>query len=386
MNTFDVAIVGGGLIGVSSAFELARRKLRVVVLDRQQPGREASWAAAGMLAPGPESPGSAALVPLMQESFRLYPDFVRAIEENSGKQTDFRRDGTLEIFFGADGESARDRFAREQQRLGIPVEAVSLETAREMERSLGASAVAAAWLPEEASIDPRLLMEAALSAARKRGVEVRSNFDVTALDRRGRRFVGVISGNEKISARHVAITAGCFSGAQNGDLARYAPTHPVRGQMIALRPRASTQEMLRRVLRSANGYLVPRSDGRILAGSTLENAGFEKIVTSAGLGSILHAAAELVPALADAEAVEAWAGLRPGTPDGLPILGPTDAEGLFVATGHYRNGVLLAPITAKLVAQWITGEKPGLNVDRFSPHRFAARIAPPGTLRHSLPS
>jgi glycine oxidase len=122
---------------------------------------------------------------------------------------------------------------------------------------------------------------------------------------------------------------------------------------------------------------VPRSDGRVLAGSTLENAGFEKVVTPAGLEKIMHAAAELIPTLADAETVETWAGLRPGTPDDLPILGPTDAEGLFVATGHYRNGILLAPITAKLVAEWVTGQKLGLDVDRFSPLRFAAPPLPP---------
>jgi glycine oxidase len=376
MDAFDVAIVGGGLIGVSSAFELAARKLRVVVVDRQQPGCEASWAAAGMLAPGPEAPESFALVPLLQESFRLYPGFVQEIEEHSGKRTDFRREGTLEIFFGAEGEPARDRFLSEHERVGIRVQPVSLDTARVMERSLGPAAVAAAWLEEEASIDPRLLMDRALSAARKRGVEVRSNFAVTALDRAGGRCVGIIGGGEKIPARHVVITAGCFSGAQIGDLGRYAPTHPVRGQMIALRPRAAAQLTLRRVVRSRNGYLVPRSDGRILAGSTLENAGFEKTVTPAGLAGIMHAAAELIPTLTDAETVETWAGLRPGTPDGLPILGPTDIEGLFVATGHYRNGILLAPLTANLVARWITGEKLGLNVDPFSPLRFAARVAP----------
>jgi glycine oxidase len=398
MKTFDVAIVGGGVIGMSAAFDLAARRLRVLVLDRQEPGREASWAAAGMLAPGTDDADSAALVPLMKESLEQYPEFVRAIEEASGKSTDFAREGTLEVFFGVTGESARDRFVRERRRLGLPAQAISVESAREMEPSLGPHAIAAAWLADEATIDPRLLMDAAVASARARGADIRSNCCVTALRREGQRCVGLVAGGHEISAREVVITAGCFSSCHDEEIARYAPTRPVRGQMIALRLQANSRRAenpshvprpknedsarlhaagkLRRVLRSVNGYLVPRSDGRILAGSTLENAGFEKIVTPAGLAKIIRAAIQLVPALAGAEIIETWAGLRPGTPDNLPILGRTDMEGLIVATGHYRNGILLAPITAKLIAAWITGEKTAIDVSACSPLRFLDRAAP----------
>jgi glycine oxidase len=372
-NTFDVAIIGGGLIGTAVAFELTARNLRVTVLDRQQPGRESSWAAAGMLAPGPDSPdshGSTKLVPLAKESLRLYPQFVAAIEQASAKPTGLAREGTLEIFYGASGEAARDNFVAEHRRMGLSAEPIHLESARKMEPSLNSTAGAAAWLPDEATVDPRALMDAVLSAAANRGAQIRADCAVTSLLVDGGRCAGIVAGGQRISAGHVVLTAGCFSGAMEDGIARYAPTRPVRGQMISLR---HPDVRLTRVLRSASGYLVPRLDGRILAGSTLEEAGFAKSVTPAGLQKILSAALELAPALAKAEILETWAGLRPGTPDDLPILGPTDTVGLIVATGHYRNGVLLAPITAKLVREWITVGKVTAAMEAFSPLRFQNR-------------
>ena len=183
---------------------------------------------------------------------------------------------------------------------------------------------AAAWLPEEATVDPRLLTDATLEAAGQRGAEIRVGCAVTSLLRDGDRCTGVIAGGERIAAHHVIVAAGCYSRGiaderENNWLAHYVPTNPVRGQMVALQP---SDFRLRRVLRSDSGYVVPRRDGRVVAGSTLEDAGFRKHVTAAGLRQILAAAVEMVPALAGAEVVETWAGLRPGTPDNLPILGP----------------------------------------------------------------
>jgi len=183
----------------------------------------------------------------------------------------------------------------------------------------------------------------------------------------------VIAGGEEISAGHVVLAAGCFSSqiaAESGFLARCSPTRPVRGQMMALRPDGVSQ---RRVLRSTRGYLVPRQDGHIVAGSTSEEAGFEKRVTPEGMRKIFDAALELSPGLASAEIIETWSGLRPGTPDDLPIIGPTDIEGLFVATGHYRNGILLAPVTAKLVREWIVDGRTEFEAEAFSPMRFVAQ-------------
>jgi glycine oxidase len=366
VKTFDVAIIGGGVIGCSIAFELAAEKRSVVVLDRQQPGREASWAAAGMLSPGPDSPEALPVTPLARESFRLYPEFVAAIEEASGKSTGFVREGTIEVFPGPHGEDQRDKMAAEYRRLGLAMEPISFEAARKLEESLGPAARIAAWLADESVLDPRMLMDALLEAGRRRGVEFRSECAVSSVMVEGHRCVGLVAGGGKILAKHVVGAAGCFSGRIDW-LARYAPTRPVRGQMLALRPDGFR---LGRVVRSEKGYLVPRRDGRIIAGSTLENAGFEKHVTPGGVEQILDGVLELVPGLANAEIVETWAGLRPGTPDNLPILGPTDIEGFLVATGHHRNGILLAPVTAKLLREWIVSGKTSMNTEAFSPLRF----------------
>jgi glycine oxidase len=368
MDFYDIAIIGGGIIGGSIAFELAQQKLRVVMLDRQQPGREASWAAAGMLAPVSETPESDAMMSLAKASFALYPEFIVAIESASGRSVEFRRCGTLHLFFTPEYEAERDLMLAALRGCAIRAEALSLKDAQRIEPALNAAARAALWLPDEAAVDPRLLTEAVLAAAAKQGAEIRAGAAVTSLVCEGTRVVGVIAAGERISAGRVIAAAGCFSSSIEG-LAPYAPTRPVRGQMIALRSR---NDSLRCVLRSRRGYLVPRSDGRALAGSTLENAGFEKFVTPSGMQQILAAAIELVPSLADATIVETWAGLRPDTPDHLPILGPTDIEGFLIATGHYRNGILLAPVTAKLLREWIVDGRTSLPVEQFSPLRFGS--------------
>ena len=378
MSAYDVIIVGGGLIGSSIAFELSTEKLRVLLLDRQEPGREASWAAAGMLAPGPDSSDATALVPLGIESLRLYPEFVAAIEKASVNSTDFTRTGTFEVFRGPRAEAQRDAMVAEFRRLAIGAEAISLNDARKHEPSLATHEGAIAWLPDEATIDPRLLIESVLAAARQSGAEIRANCAVNALLYEREACAGVIAGGQKIAAKQVIIAAGSFCSTINDaaheansqrttQLRQYAPVHPVRGQMLALR---SATVRLKKVLRSEYGYLVPRRDGRIIAGSTLENAGFAKQVTPQGVRQILDAALDLAPALIDAKIVDEWSGLRPGTPDLLPIIGPTDITGLWLATGHYRNGILLAPATAKIMRDWIVTGKSNFNAESFSPLRF----------------
>jgi len=187
------------------------------------------------------------------------------------------------------------------------------------------------------------------------------------------RCTGLVAGSERIEAGQVVLAAGCFSagiGSASEIVRQYAPTRPVRGQMMALRP---DSPLLRHVLRSAKGYLVPRRDGRIIAGSTSEEAGFEKRVTPGGLQKILNNALELLPELAGAEIVETWSGLRPGTPDDLPIIGPTDIDGLMIATGHYRNGILLSAVTARVIREWVTAGRTSFDAKAFSPMRFGAR-------------
>lgn len=371
MRTYDVAIIGGGIIGLSIAFELLAERLRVIVLDRQEPGREASWAAAGMLSPAPDSPRDLPLVPFARESLRLYPQFVQAIEEASGKPGAYVREGALEIFVSANAERDCEDRLRELQLLGITAEVMAIDAARQIDGALSPSARAALRQPEEGTVEPRVLMGALIAAARNRGVELRAGCEVRGVLRDGERCVGIIAGGERIVSRHVILAAGCFSGEIADDtwLKQLAPTRPVRGQMLALRPSVDAAKP-RHVMRSEHAYLVPRGDGRIVVGSTIEEAGFEKQVTAAGLSKILGAAIEMCPDLGGAEVVETWAGLRPGTPDDLPILGPTDIDGLWIATGHYRNGILLAAATAKLFRGMITGAKPAADPDRFSPLRF----------------
>jgi len=372
VKSYDVAIIGAGVIGASAAFELAAQKLRVVVLDRQQPGLEASWAAAGMLSPAPDSPRDLPLVPLGNQSLKLYPAFISGIEETSGRPAGFARLGALELFLGPHAEVECDRRVSECKRLGLAAEAISQEMARGWETSIGPAGHAAAWLPEEGTVEPRSLMDALIAAAQSRGVEFRAYCEVTKLLIERDRCIGVLAGAEKISARHVVVAAGSFSGCIGGQdetLARLAPTRPVRGQMIALRPDGAG---LQRVLRSDRGYLVPRRDGRIVAGSTSEDGVYEKRVTPAGIRKILDSALELFPALAGAEMLETWSGLRPGTPDDLPILGPTDIDGLLIATGHYRNGILLSAVTAMLIREWVTTDRTTFDARAFSPLRFAS--------------
>lgn len=372
MKTFDVAIIGGGIIGGSIAFELAQQKLRVAVFDRQQPGREASWAAAGMLSPAPDSPDAIPLVPLARASLELYPEFVAAVEEASGRSVGLRREGTLELLFARDASRELSTLIALHHGLGLPTEPLPFDEAYQLEPALGRDARAAAYLPYEGSVDNRALTEAALEAAVLRGATLYANMEVHAVTQAAKRVTGVRTRTEEIPAGHVILAAGCYSG-QVEAAPPYAPMRPVRGQMVALE---SPRVRLGHVLRSERGYIVPRAAAgatqRFVAGSTLEDAGFAKGLTPAGLESILHAAIELVPDLASAAVVETWSGLRPDTPDHLPVLGPTDIEGFTIATGHYRNGILLAPITARLIREQVTEGTTSLPMESFSPLRFAA--------------
>ena len=370
MNTYDVVIVGGGIIGGSIAFELAQRNLRVAVLDRQELMHEASWAAAGMLSPAPDSPAAIPVVPLGRASLALYPRFIDAVEEVSEIRTGYRTGGALEALFHGDAERELSTLVALHHGLGLACEPLRIEEAWEMEPALGRDARAAAFLPNEASVHPRSLASALLAASSAAGTELRPGVNVVSLIRDKKRCAGVkTASGETFSAGHVVVAAGCWT-SQLSEVALYAPTRPVRGQMVALR---HVGKPLCRVLRSERGYIVPRdmvTPQNLVVGSTIENVGYEKAVTSGGLEQILGAVNELAPSLAGAEILETWSGLRPGTPDQLPILGPTDVEGLTIATGHYRNGILLAPITAKLIADWITEGRTSLNCEDFDPLRF----------------
>jgi glycine oxidase len=370
VKSYEVLIVGGGIIGGSIAFELSRRNVRVALLDRQEFMREASWAAAGMLCPAPDCPAAIPLVPLGRASLAMYPHFIADVEEASGGRTGYRTDGTLEVLFHGDAERELSTLVALHHGLGLACEPLPLEEAQVMEPALGRDARAAAFLPNEAYVNTRTLAAAVLAAAEAAGAAMRPGVEVTSLVQDGNRCTGVKTADgENFAARHVVLAAGAWT-SQLKQAAPYAPTSPVRGQMVALR---NSGEPIHRVLRSEHGYIVPRdmsSPQNLVAGSTLENVGYRKAVTSGGLEQILVSVNELAPGLACAEILETWCGLRPDTPDHRPIFGPTDVEGLVIATGHYRNGILLAPITAKLIAEYITDGRTSMNLDEVSPLRF----------------
>jgi len=367
MKIYDAIVVGGGIIGGAIAFELARRNVGVLLLDSQSPGQEASWAAAGMLAPPPDSADAIPLVPLGRASLEIYPEFIAAIEEISGEKTGFRPYGAMEVLFGNDADRKLSTLIAVHHGLGLPAEVLRIDEAFELEPHLNRDLGAAALLRSEASVDNRALRRAVLRAAEASGAEIRSGCPVESVLQAAKRCTGVIAAGERIEGTSIVIAAGCFSARIEG-VSQYAPVRPVRGQMVALN---SERVEIGHVLRSEHGYIVPRGGGICLAGSTLENVGFEKRVTPDGLGKILAAALEIAPDLADASIIETWCGLRPDTPDHLPVLGPTDIEGLVMATGHFRNGILLTPITSRLIADWITDQRTIVSWDAFSPMRFA---------------
>ena len=366
MNSFDVVIAGGGLIGGSIALELALAGMKVGLYDSHEPGREASWASAGMISPAPESPAMIPFMPMSLGSVALYPELIRRVEDLTGKNVGYRKDGALDAILAGDVQEELSTIIALQHGVGLRAEALSAEQARELEPALTEEIEAAIFRPDEASLDNRIFTEAVLEAARIRGAQIFAGNGAAAIWKEGGRSKGLILEQGRVEAKWTIIAAGCFSARIEG-VAPYAPVFPAKGQMVALRCESVN---LRHVLWVDHTYLVPRNDGRIIAGSTIERTGFDRDVTAGGIQKILGGAMLLVPALEKARIEETWAGLRPDSPDHLPIIGATDVDGLLMATGHFRSGILLAPITARLIGEWVTEQRVSLDWERFSPMRF----------------
>jgi glycine oxidase len=351
VKSWEVIIVGGGIIGLSLAIALRRRGGRVLVVERGEPGREASYAAGGMLVDSSlETPP--ALQALAVASARMYPEFAHEIEVESGAKVDLRDHGTIVI------RSPEDV----QERPRVSMDELSPRALSELEPELAAKR---AFYLKERSVDPRALSSAATKAAKNLSVDFSSGDPVNAVDLSQGQVTGVTTSKTAFLTRKVVICAGAWS----GQIAPCAfPTRPVKGQMLCLAMPSRT--LLKHVIRSPKAYLIPRSDGRLLVGATVEEAGFDKRTDPGTIQRLHRAALELVPKLRDARILEDWAGLRPGTPDNLPILGATQTPGCYVATGHFRDGILLAPITAKLMCAVIEGSTPELDLAAFSPLRF----------------
>ncbi len=356
VKTWDVIVIGGGIIGLSLALDLRKRGATVLVVERGEPGREASYAAGGMLVDY-DAETKAALQPLAVASARMYPEFVRELQVESGINVDLRDQGAI-VFSSA---------GHEDERAGLALDSLLPAPLAELEPALAYPNRPALFLKER-SVDPRALTAAALETAKRRKVDISSGEEVSGIDFSHANACTVLTKKTSYSAAKVVNCAGAWSG-QIGP--HKFPARPVKGQMLCLI--SPSRDLLRHVIRAPEAYLIPRSDGRILVGTTVEKAGFDKRTDVDTIQRLLRAAIALIPKLRNAKILEDWAGLRPGTPDALPILGETSIPGYYVATGHFRDGILLAPITARLMAQVLNAESCDYNLSAFSPSRFSAR-------------
>ena len=349
-------MVGAGIIGLALAIELNKQGLRVLVVEKGEPGREATWAAGGMLCDSPLET-QPALRELAVASAQMYPEFVRELEDVSGLKIDLRSVGTLLFLDEPPEADALDAH-------GWPARWRELEPALKAP-NLRAKGLVGVYLKERCA-DPRDLTAAAIAVARRqRNINFSFGNHVLAVEVANGKACGVRTTKTQFSAGMVVNCAGAWAG-QIGPHA--FPTRPVKGQMLCvIMPH---KELVRHVVRTPDVYLIPRSDGRMLIGATSEEAGFDKQTVPETIQKLRQAAIDLVPGLVDARILEAWAGLRPGTPDGLPILGATPTPGYFVATGHFRDGILLAPVTARVMGQVIAGESPELDLNAFAAARF----------------
>ena len=353
MKTWDVIVIGAGIIGLSLARELRKQGASVLVIERGEPGHEASRAAGGMLVSrGDET--LPALRPLAKASAEMYPEFVHELQDESGVNVDLRSHGTLLVCEHGPSE--------------IP-NAQPLMPLAQMEPALAHTDRNVFFLKER-SVCPRALTQSLLKAARHRGVDISSGTTVTGIDVVGNRAVGVTTDKTSYGATKIVNSAGAWA----GQIPPYSiPTRPVKGQMVCFAMPA--RELLKHVVRTPEIYLIPRSDGRLLAGATVEEAGFDKRTVPDTIQQLRRTAIEMVPELGNAHVLEDWAGLRPGTPDNLPILGATPIVGYYIATGHFRDGILLAPVTARVMAQVMEGAQADHDLAAFTAERFTATAA-----------
>ncbi|MBI3272154.1 MAG: glycine oxidase ThiO [Planctomycetes bacterium] len=367
----DVVVVGGGIVGCAVAYELAREGVSVLVVDRDEPGREASWAGAGILTPIHPWDYPEPLLDLCGRALPHYAPLARTLREETGIDVEYLACGLLEPILSDADEAEVGRQEAWRGARGLPSRRLSAREAAALEPALAPATRGALFLPDACQVRNPRVPRALAAAAARRGARFRAGFPVTDLAFEGARVTGVRSGGELLPARTVVLASGAWTALLPLAGARGLDVHPIRGQMVLLR---SSPGRLRHMLLSDAEYLVPRSDGRVLVGSTVENAGFEKKTTAAAVGRLLSRAVELAPGLADAPVETAWAGLRPATGDRLPYLGRfPELDGVLVAAGHFRNGILLGPLTGRLLADLVLGRAPSVDLAPFSPARPVGR-------------
>ncbi|HXS32963.1 MAG TPA: glycine oxidase ThiO [Solirubrobacterales bacterium] len=376
-RSYDVVVVGAGVVGLCCAWRASQRGASVVVLDRAQPLAGATRVAAGMLAPiGELAFGEPDLLRMTLDAGEMYPDFVAELEAASELGTGYTQSGALHIALDRDEAAELRRVHDLQRALGLGAEWLPPRRCRELEPGLTPSFNGGVHAPDEAAVDPRRISAALIAVLAAAGVEVRGGVEVTEALLDGERIVGVRAGSgEELGAGAVVLATGAWSGTASWlpDGAR-PPVRPVKGQILELRA-ADGQALCERIVASERVYLVPRPDGRLIAGATTEERGFDTAVTAGGVHELLREAYRLLPEVAEMELVESMAGLRPGTPDNLPLIGPGALDGLVLACGHYRNGILLAPLTGDAVAELLDhGELPE-SVAAADPERLALGAA-----------
>jgi glycine oxidase len=369
----DVVIIGGGVIGLAIARGLALRGVRdVCLIERGTLGTEASFAAAGMLLPQVEADAEDDFFKLACRSRDLYPSFAKDLREETGVDVELDSTGTLYLALNEHDQEEIEKRYRWQVSAGLAVELLSAAAARELEPCISESAHGALLFPNDIQVENRRLLSALANSVNNLGVEVLIETNVELLMIERSRVTGVQTSRGTIRCKSLVIAAGTWSSFLLRSSVFPDPAiQPVRGQMICLE---SKPQLTRHVLYSPRGYLVPRKDGRLLAGSTSENAGFAKRVTAGGISSILQNTLEISPAIGTLPVVDTWAGLRPRPADGLPVLGACgEIDGVLYATGHYRNGILLAPLTAELITETIVDGATSPLLAPFSPDRFSSQ-------------
>jgi glycine oxidase len=369
-NSPDVVVVGGGVIGLACAWRASQRGLEVRVLERDEPGAGASHVAAGMLAPvGEASWNELALLKLNLASAHRYADFVSELERVSGEDVGYARCGALHVALDRDEAEELRRRHRLQDSLGLQARWLPPAGCRELEPGLAPRVAGGVHVLDEARIDPRALIRALKAALRRQGVEVLSGTEVCEAVVEGDRLAGVLTTDGALhAAGHFVLAAGCWSAAPWLPVSARPPVRPVKGQILLLRGEA--EAVCEGIVVTERVYLVPRPGGSLVVGATVEERGFDTTVTAGGVHELLREAYRALPDVAELELVETRAGLRPGTPDNAPLIGAGALQGLVLATGHFRNGILLAPVTADAVAALVCGDQPDPVVLPVAPGRF----------------
>jgi glycine oxidase len=357
----DVIVIGGGVIGLSIARELTPRK-SVLLLDRGSTGMGTSWAAAGMLSPLSEADADGPFFQLCSRSFEMYEGFVQSLAQETGIDCGYSdNEGVLTLATSEEGETALQRREAWQQKAGFEVQLLSGDEVRSIEPLVTAPVRKALFTPKERSVAPRRLVNALRESCLSRGVDIHTGMMVDSISEGAVRV-----GHTRFEAASIVVASGVWSCEVKG-LDPGIPVQPRKGQILSLRV---SSRPFKRIIRCQRTYFVPRGDTEIIVGATEENAGFDMSVTPAGIGQLLNEAQTISSDVGAYPIVEMWTGLRPATPDRMPILGPSSIPGVYYATGHYRNGILLAPVTASVVVDLIENRKPAIAIDSFLPTRF----------------